>query len=387
MKVLSSLVVVAVVAMCVVCVSAIPLVTRATDESNPFAGKTFYGNAYYRSLVETEVGRLKAAGKTELAAKAAKVAQIPVFSWIYDTSSVNDITGYLEDAAAIQKKTGKKQIVQLVIYNLPERDCSSKAAAGELHLTTSAAGVTPYQKLLESAKSQIQKFPDIAVAIVLEPDSIGDLVASNSVAKCKNSAKAHKQLLSTAIATLQLPNVSLYLDGAHAGWLGDSLAPTAALLGEILQDARIYHANATVRGLATNVSNYNGLGNQKEAGRDELKYIKALAPYLEKVGYPAHFIVDQGRAGNQKAPHGDGEEWCNFKYAGFGLRPMVTTHPLVDAVVWVKPGGESDGTTDTSSSRFDTACTSPASYVPSPEAGDWHSEMFRLLIEQANPSF
>jgi hypothetical protein len=60
------------------------------------------------------------------------------------------------------------------------------------------------------------------------------------------------------------------------------------------------------------------------------------------------------------------------KYAGFGLRPMVTTHPLVDAVVWVKPGGESDGTTDTSSSRFDTACTSPASYVPSPEAGDWH---------------
>jgi cellulose 1,4-beta-cellobiosidase len=69
------------------------------------------------------------------------------------------------------------------------------------------------------------------------------------------------------------------------------LAPTAELLGEILKDARIYHANATVRGLATNVSNYNGLGNQKEASRDELKYIKALAPYLEKVGYPAHFIV------------------------------------------------------------------------------------------------
>ncbi|ELU37644.1 cellobiohydrolase [Rhizoctonia solani AG-1 IA] len=342
------------------------------------------------------------------------VAQIPVFSWIYDTSSVNDITGYLEDAAAIQKKTGKKQIVQLVIYNLPERDCSSKAAAGELHLTTSAAGVTPYQKLLESAKSQIQKFPDIAVAIVLEPDSIGDLVASNSVAKCKNSAKAHKQLLSTAIATLQLPNVSLYLDGAHAGWLGDSLAPTAALLGEILQDARIYHRNATVRGLATNVSNYNGLGNQKEVGRDELKYIKALAPYLEKVGYPAHFIVvslllnhlvciysrDRGTAGpgpswkpkgtprrrrRMVQLQGNASNRCydshmlrtnmhiSLKYAGFGLRPMVTTHPLVDAVVWVKPGGESDGTTDTSSSRFDTACTSPASYVPSPEAGDWHS--------------
>ncbi|CAE6475217.1 unnamed protein product [Rhizoctonia solani] len=363
MKALS--LVIAIAATLVAHVSAIPLVTRATDDSNPFAGKTFYGNAYYRSLVEAEAGRLKAAGKTELAAKAAKVAEIPVFSWIYDTSSVNDISGYLKDAAAIQKKTGKKQIVQLVIYNLPDRDCSSKAAAGELHLTSSATGVTPYQQLLDSAKSQIEKYPDVAVAIILEPDSIGDLVASNSVAKCKNAAEAHKQLLSLAIATLQLPNVSLYLDGAHAGWLGDSLAPTAALLGEILKDAKIYGANATVRGLATNVSNYNGLGNQKEAGKDELKYIKALAPYLEKAGYPAHFIV----------------------YAGFGLRPMVTTHPLVDAVVWVKPGGESDGTTDTSSPRYDAACTSPASYVPSPEAGDWHPEMFRLLIEQANPSF
>ncbi|EUC61641.1 cellobiohydrolase II [Rhizoctonia solani AG-3 Rhs1AP] len=369
-------------------VSAVPLVSRATDDSNPFAGKTFYGNPYYQSMVENEVSRFKAEGNVDLAAKAAKVARVPVFSWIYDTSSVSDITGYLEDAAAIQKKTGKKQIVQLVIYNLPDRDCSSKASAGELSLTSSAAGETPYQKLLESAKAQIEKYPDVAVALILEPDSIGDLVASNEVSKCKNSAQAHKRLLSLAIATLQIPNVSIYLDGANAGWLGspETLAPTAALLAEILKDARTYHANATVRGLATNVSNYNGLGNQKEAGKDELKYINDLAPYLKKVGFPANFIVDQGRAGNQKASRGD-DSWCNFKYAGFGLRPAVTTHPLVDAVVWVKPGGESDGTTEISSSRYDTTCISPTSYIPSPEAGDWSSAIFRLLLEQANPAF
>ncbi|KDN37480.1 hypothetical protein RSAG8_10142, partial [Rhizoctonia solani AG-8 WAC10335] len=189
-----------------------------------------YGNPYYRSVVENEVSRLQEEGKTDLAAKAAKVARVPVFSWIYDSSSVSDITGYLEDAAAIQKKTGKKQIVQLVIYNLPDRDCSSKASAGELSLTSSATGETPYQKLLQSAKAQIEKYPDVAVALILEPDSIGDLVASNSVSKCKNSAQAHKRLLSLAIATLQLPNVSIYLDGANAGWLGwsENLAPTAA---------------------------------------------------------------------------------------------------------------------------------------------------------------
>ncbi|KAJ1303749.1 hypothetical protein OPQ81_008173 [Rhizoctonia solani] len=384
MKVLS--LVAAIAATFVASVSTAPLASRATDDSNPFAGKTFYGNPYYRSLVEAEVVKLKAEGKTELAAKAAKVARVPVFSWVYDTESVKDITGYLEDAAAIQKKTGKKQIVQLVIYNLPDRDCSSKASAGELSLTSSATGETPYQKLLQSARAQIEKYPDITVAIILEPDSIGDLVASNGVAKCSSSAQAHKRLLSLAIATLQLPNVSIYLDGANAGWLGESLAPTAALLSDILKDAKAQNANATVRGLATNISNYNGLGNQQKAGQDELKYIKDLAPYLKKVGFPANFIVDQGRSGNQQATRRD-NDWCNFKYAGFGLRPAVTTHPLVDAVVWVKPGGESDGTTDTSSSRYDTACVSSTSYIPSPEAGDWNPAMFRLLVEQANPAF
>ncbi|KAG8684925.1 hypothetical protein FRC11_011421, partial [Ceratobasidium sp. 423] len=111
--------------------------------------------------------------------------------------------------------------------------------------------------------------------------------------KCGNAAPAHKRLLGLAVALLQLPNVSLYLDGAHAGWLGwpDNLAPTAAILGEILNNAKTHNAKATVRGLATNVSNYNGLGNQEQQGRDELEYINDLSPLLEQAGYPAHFIV------------------------------------------------------------------------------------------------
>jgi cellulose 1,4-beta-cellobiosidase len=58
-------------------------------------------------------------------------------------------------------------------------------------------------------------------------------------------------------------------------------------------------------------SNYNGLGNNDQAGRDELVYINNLSPLLEARGYPAHFIVDQGRSGNQTAPR-EGGDWCNF---------------------------------------------------------------------------
>jgi cellulose 1,4-beta-cellobiosidase len=70
-----------------------------------------------------------------------------------------------------------------------------------------------------------------------------------------------------------------------------NLAPTAAVLGEILNNAKAHNPKSTVRGLTTNVSNYNGLGNQEQQGRDELKYINDLAPLLTAAGYPAHFIV------------------------------------------------------------------------------------------------
>ncbi|KAG8698726.1 hypothetical protein FRC11_014199, partial [Ceratobasidium sp. 423] len=195
-----------------------------------------------------------------------------------------------------------------------------------VHRTQDKIGEARYEAYIKAVASQLRRYPDVSVAIALEPDSIGNLVTNLSVPKCGNAAPAHKRLLGLAVALLQLPNVSLYLDGAHAGWLGwpDNLVPTAAILGEILNNAKTHNTKATVRGLATNVSNYNGLGNQEQQGRDELKYINDLSPLLEQVGYPAHFIVDQGRSGNQEATR-DGGDWCNFKISA-----------LVPLVCWVR---------------------------------------------------
>lgn len=41
--------------------------------------------------------------------------------------------------------------------------------------------------------------------------------------------------------------------------------------------------------------------------------------------------------------------------AGLGPRPSTDTgNDLIDSIVWVKPPGESDGTSDTSSTRYDS---------------------------------
>ena len=141
------------------------------------------------------------------------------------------------------------------------------------------------------------------------------------------------------------------------------------------------------------VANYNALQaatpdpiTQGDPNYDELLYIQALGPMLSSAGFPAQFIVDQGRSGVQDIRNQWGD-WCNIKGAGFGTRPTTSTpSSLIDAIVWVKPGGESDGTSNSSSPRYDSTCSLSDADQPAPEAGTWFQEYFQTLVSKANPS-
>jgi len=233
--------------------------------------------------------------------------------------------------------------------------------------------------------------------VVLEPDSLGNLVTNLGIEKCANAASAYKEGVSYAIAKLQQSNVALYLDAAHGGWLGwnDNLAPSAAVFSEVLRDAKKINPSAKTRGLAINVSNYNQYVSavrenftEWSNSWDEYHYVNSLTPHLEAAGYPAHFIVDQGRAG-KGAIRTEWGQWCNIRSAGFGIRPTadqaILNNTNVDAIVWVKPGGESDGTSDPTAARFDEMCVGPVAHVPAPEAGSWFNEYVVNLVKNADP--
>ena len=65
-------------------------------------------------------------------------------------------------------------------------------------------------------------------------------------------------------------------------------------------------------------------------------------------------------------------DWCNVKGAGFGVRPTLNTgNALEDAFVWIKPGGEGDGTSDSTAPRFDPHCALSDALQPAPQAGTW----------------
>lgn len=125
---------------------------------------------------------------------------------------------------------------------------------------------------------------------------------------------------------------------------------------------------------------------QYNQAQNEKKYIELIGPELENAGMPGNAIIDTGRSGN---PGGRLEwgDWCNVVDAGFGPRPKSDVDSeRADAFVWVKPGGESDGTSDSSADRFDEFCGKEDAYQPSPEAGQWNQAYFEMLIENANPA-
>jgi cellulose 1,4-beta-cellobiosidase len=106
-----------------------------------------------------------------------------------------------------------------------------------------------------------------------------------------------------------------------------------------------------------------------------------------QVACPNHAIVDTGRNDVQGLRNAWGD-WCNVNGAGFGVRPTSTTgDSLVDAFGWVKPGGESDRTSDSSADRYDSFCGKPDAFSPSSQAGQWNEAYFEMLLKNAKPAF
>lgn len=113
-----------------------------------------------------------------------------------------------------------------------------------------------------------------------------------------------------------------------------------------------------------------------------------MAPLLSAAGFPAHFITDTGRSGKQPTGQQEWGHWCNVIGTGFGVRPTTNTGlDVEDAFVWIKPGGECDGTSDTSAARYDYHCGLSDALQPAPEAGTWFQAYFEQLLTNANPSF
>ena len=108
-------------------------------------------------------------------------------------------------------------------------------------------------------------------------------------------------------------------------------------------------------------------------------------------------FIDQSRI-DRRAHRGN---WCN-QAGGVGERPQAAPVAGIDAYVWVKPPGESDGAASLELSfdpqdpakGFDRNCdptytnaagTTTGSLANAPVAGRWFKEAFQILVNNAYP--
>ena len=359
--------------------------TPPAPNVNPFAGAHFY--------VDPEFARMVAKAPTssaEDAARLKKVAGFPTAVWLESLETAKLAGPTLDDALKQEAAGGKPVVPVFVVYNLPNRDCSAEGSRGELFVDK--GGEALYQtQFIDVIAAAFAAHPTQKVAVILEPDSLPNIVTNSVVPTCAAAEQIYRRGIAYAITKLSMPNVFIYLDAAHAGWLGwpKNLPKAVTLFKEVITMAG---GPDRIRGFALNVSNYDPVKEPKakkngpdDPSQDEIGYANDLAAGLAKVGITGKgFIIDTSRNGKHEIRTADGN-WCNVKGAGLGERPAAAPATDIDAYFWVKTPGESDGTADRKAARFDENCVSDDAMPGAPEAGELFSPYLIELAKNATP--
>lgn len=350
---------------------------------NPFSGAQLALNMDYVKQLQAAAAR-----QPDARERILRVAEQPTAVWLDSIARAKTVASTLK-AAATQSKEGHPLLTVFVLYDMPNRDCSAKSSAGEL--SVEAGGVERYRReFVDPIAEQFAQFPDQRIVAILEPDSLPNLATNMNVPKCAASEMAYRSSIAYAVSKLAMPHVSVYLDAAHAGWLGwnGNRTKIAQIFKQVLTEAG---GADKIRGFATNVSNYNTLSDAegKRLGPanpcpDERTYVAKLSEELRRVGIAnKQFVIDTSR--NGRAVRKSWGSWCNIKGAGLGVRPTAAPAPQIDAYFWMKPPGESDGVSEPNQPRFDASCQSPDSSPNAPQAGEWFEEYFMELLRNAQP--
>jgi len=257
-----------------------------------------------------------------LAGRPQQIASQPTATWLGEWS------GDVQSAAntLVSNATAQNSLATIVAYNIPVRDCGSYSAGG-------ANSSEYYRAWIRQLAAGIGQRKAI---VVLEPDALSQITclgADDQAARYAN--------LNDAVAVLSTQtNAFIYLDAGHSNWI------SASDMAGRLKKAGV----AQTRGFALNVSNF-------QPNDSTVAYGNQLATLTSK-----NFVIDTSRNGN-----GSSGEWCNPRGRALGTKPTTYVGGSVDAYLWIKTPGESDGT-----------CNG------GPSAGVWWEEYAQELAANSN---
>ncbi|HET9896975.1 MAG TPA: glycoside hydrolase family 6 protein [Streptosporangiaceae bacterium] len=335
--------------------------------------------------------------------------------------------------------TLERAVPTLVAYDIPGRDCAQFSAGGALD----QAG---YQAWISALAAGIGNRKAI---VILEPDALGNLPSD-----CHLPTSVYPFTDDERIAELQFavgaleqdPGVSVYLDGTHSAWQSVGTITQRLLEADVqaaqgfFLDVSNYQPTAELLDYGTWISDCiamvtdssNPFFNNPAACASQ--YFPATQSdfstwglttqfYTQNMGNAVattHFVIDTSRNGDgpnnmqsfAAAPFDQpasvigtlaSGNWCNPPDSGLGLRPTADTSvPLLDAYLWVKTPGQSDGQcdlvsgvrawdfTDFTQPGWPTDAAGQGQFDPlwgmvDPAAGDWFPLQALQLAQLANP--
>lgn len=270
----------------------------AVRAGNPFAGATLFVDPAGKAR------RAATAWRRAFPRRAAlmdRIARQPQADWFAPSGD-----GGRAVRGRVVRITRAGALPVLVAYGIPHRDCGLHSRGG----ARTAAG---YRRWIGAFARAIGRRRAV---VVLEPDALAGL-------DCLAAQQREERLalLRHAIGVLtSRPGVSLYVDAGHSLW-----HPAARMAGRLRSVGA-----GRARGVSLNVSNFR-------FDAPEIRYGRSLAAAIPGL----HLVIDSSRNGRGPA----GAAWCNPPGRGLGRRPgAVPGGGPVDAFLWIKRPGESDGT-------------------------------------------
>ncbi len=427
--------------------------TTATHVADPFTGAKSFLDPEFTKQVSAQ-----ASADGNNAAEAA-VANYPTAYWLDTICSIAGgspcnrlgLQTELSDAAA-EGTSSTPAVIEIVVYDLPGRDCAALASNGEIPATS--AGLTEYEsQYIDPIASTLSQFENdnLRVVAIIEPDSLPNVVTNQSKSACQTATPYYEQGTEYALNKLHaIPNVYNYLDIAHSAWLGwpNNMSATPAVYNTVVKGTTAGYDS--IDGFISDTANYTPVqepfltnptmsvgGQPLDSANfyqynptfDEQTYDTDMYNTLVSAGFPSskRFLIDTSRDGwggpnrptslnssptdvnsyvaankiDQRPFRGD---WCNINGAGIGARPQdepFGASSPIEAYVWIKPPGFSDGDYPTSThSHGDPHCdpngtqtdgnggTYPTDAIPGYDvpAGQWFPAEFQMLVKNAYPA-
>ena len=407
---------------------------------NPYSGAKVYVNPEWKAEANAEPG-------------GSRISNQPTGVWLDRIAAINGVNGGMGLRAHLDEAVSQgANLIQFVIYDLPGRDCAALASNGELGPTEINRYKSEFIDPIASIMAD-SKYANLKIVNVIEIDSLPNLVTNTNgrptaTPECDTMLQNGNYVNGVGYALAKLGaigNTYNYIDAGHYGWLGwdDNFASSTQVMhqaatasGATVDDVQGFIVNTANYGPTkepyyTINDNVNGTDVRQSSWVDWNRYVDngsfatAYRQQLISAGFRSDIgmLIDTSRNGwgGTARPTGPGPKtdvnayvdgsridrrihvgnWCNQSGAGLGERPKVVGSNGIDAYAWIKPPGESDGSSSAipndEGKGFDQMCDPAYTGNPrnnnhmsgalpnAPLSGHWFSAQFQQLMTNAYP--